>query len=83
MLNELAERIRRLNIEISFSESALERLCSLGYDDIYGARQLRRTMTLLIEDEFANALLCGSIKEGDKIRADTRGEKIVFNKITH
>ena len=82
MLNELSERIKRLNIEISFSENAIEHLCKLGYDDVYGARQLRRTMTLLIEDEFANALLCKSIKEGDKIRADTEGEKIIFNKIT-
>jgi len=78
MLNELSERIKRLNIEISFSENAIERICSLGYDDVYGARQLRRTVTLLLEDELANELLSGRIKEGDKIRADTEGDKIVF-----
>ena len=83
MLNELSERIKRLNIEISFSENAVERVCTLGYDDVYGARQLRRTVTLLLEDELANELLSGRIKEGDKIRADVDEDKIVFSTITH
>ncbi len=81
MLKELSERIKRLNIDISFSDNAIERVSSLGYDDIYGARQLRRTVTLLIEDELANELLKGSVKAGDRILADAEGDKITFKKL--
>lgn len=41
-----------------------------GYNPIYGARPLRRTIVRLLEDNLAEEVLRGNIKEGDNVTID-------------
>jgi ATP-dependent Clp protease ATP-binding subunit ClpC len=70
MLGDLSERGRALGMEISFDESAVEKLAQLGYDDKYGARPLRRVITAQIEDMLAQRIVENRAEPKLKVRAE-------------
>ncbi len=74
--NLLAER----HIEITISDSAKEHLALQGYNPVYGARPLKRTIRQLIENPLSKALLKGEFQDGDTINIDFKDDKIVFSK---
>ena len=51
-----------------------------GYDRVYGARPLRRTVQRRIENPLAKRILAGEFEEGDVIRVDFDGEDFRFEK---
>lgn len=80
MLEEVVERCRKIGISLSFSSSATKLLAKKGFDQNWGARPLRRTVTRLVEDALATDLLEGKFKAGDTVEASVRDEKIHFEK---
>ncbi len=81
MLDELKQRIKdNLNIEITLTEKAIDKLVEIGYDNSYGARPLRRAIQTNIEDNFAQEYLDEAFSSGDSISIDYI-EEFVFNKI--
>ena len=50
--------------------AALEFLATEGFDEMYGARPLRRTVQRLVEDPLSELLLTGLLQEGDVVRVD-------------
>lgn len=68
MLNEISQRCKSDNIDVTFNESVTDMLSEKGYDPVYGARPLRRVVTSEIEDALAEKYLKGEIKSGDKIK---------------
>lgn len=68
MLNNLANRLKNLNISVTFDEEVIKKVSRKGFDEIYGARPLRRTIQTDIEDVLSEKILDGSIKNGDKIK---------------
>ncbi len=69
MVKELSKRVNDKNMELELSEEVQERLVRDGYSQAYGARPMRRTLQKLIEDAFAEEILMGKFKEGDKVKA--------------
>ena len=67
MLNELSARSKAGGLEVSFDESVIEAISRKGVDSVYGARPLRRAVTLYIEDALTEKQLSGEIKRGDKL----------------
>ncbi len=67
MLGSLKSRLKENEITVTFDESALEQIASVGFDPIYGARPLRRAIQSDIEDMLAEKMLDGSIKKGTDI----------------
>ncbi|NQT29813.1 MAG: hypothetical protein HQ596_04505, partial [Candidatus Saganbacteria bacterium] len=53
-----------------------------GYEPKFGARPLRRAIQRLIENPLSNDIIDGTFKPGDKISADAKDGKIVFEKIS-
>ncbi len=66
MLGQVAERAQKMGIEISFSDEAITELSKAGFDNVYGARPLRRAINSKIENLLSEKLLGGEIAEGDK-----------------
>jgi len=60
--------------------AARELLALEGYDPVYGARPLKRTIQRMIQDPLALELLNGTFGEGDTVIADAQGDKITFRK---
>ena len=67
MLIMLVERLHSLGIELVVTEDVKKHLAEQGYDPVYGARPLRRTIQSKVEDMLAEKLLDGSISKGDTI----------------
>ncbi|KAG8379623.1 hypothetical protein BUALT_Bualt07G0108000 [Buddleja alternifolia] len=82
MLHEVKERLNTLGIGLEVSEAIMDLICQQGYDRSYGARPLRRAVTLIIEDLVSESLLSGDYKPGDiaVIDLDDSGNPIVTNK---
>jgi len=79
MLDETAVRIRQnMDIDLIYTNELVDHISKEGYDQMYGARPLRRAIQNKIEDELAEAILEGRFREGDKVRGDYKDDKVVF-----
>ncbi len=78
MLTELSERLEESGIKISFSEALLEHILRVGYSEEYGARNLRRSITVHIENSLCEELLKGKIDQNRPIIADFDGKAIFY-----
>ncbi|HEX9445349.1 MAG TPA: AAA family ATPase, partial [Candidatus Binatia bacterium] len=72
---------RKLSLEVTDAAKAL--LAERGYDPVYGARPLKRTIQRLIQDPLALKILDSEFGEGDRITIDAAGDEIVFRKSGH
>jgi len=72
MLKKLSEKMKEKEINLNFTEQAVEKLAKEGYDPVYGARPMRRTIQEKVENSIAQKLLTGAIKRGDKIVLDEK-----------
>ena len=77
MLKNLIGRMNSLGYEVEFTQSAIEHLAKAGFDDVYGARPLRRTIQSQVEDMLSDKLLSGEINKGDKITIDAKDNALV------
>jgi len=77
MLGDLSERGQALGMELSFDESAVEKLAQLGYDDKYGARPLRRVITSRIEDMLAQRIVENRLEGGRRLKVRAEGEEFL------
>lgn len=77
---KLFERVNEMGISLEFTKTAKDFLSEKGYDEKYGARPLRRAIQKYIEDQLAEELLNGTLKEGVhvKVKYDKKQEKLVF-----
>ena len=73
----MAER----HIEIELTREAATHLAREGYDPVYGARPLKRTIQRLVQDPLALKLLEGVFKDGNTVVADAKGDEVVFSKL--
>ncbi len=77
-LKNLSELLQERKIEFEITKEAKEHLALQGYNPMYGARPLKRTIRQLIENPLSKALLKNEFKDGDRIKIDYKDEKIVF-----
>jgi len=77
-VEKVAERIKSKDVDIHLEEAAQELLIDKGYDPSYGARPMRRAVEKLVEDPFAEEILRGNIKPGDKVKVVREGDKLAF-----
>ncbi len=80
MLKEVSKRLKNTNITLEASEGVAEFLAKKGYDKVYGARPLRRTIQSMVEDKLAEEVLDGKIQEGDTVIITLQDDKLVFEK---
>ena len=79
ILKEIRKRLKdQLDIKVSISQKAREYLVDKGYDKKYGARSLKRTVQSAFEDEMAEQILEGKIRQGDTVSVDARDGRLIF-----
>ncbi len=77
-LKEVEKRLQSKDIAVHLDDSARAFLIEKGYDRIYGARQMRRTIQRFVEDALAEELLKGQLKEHRQVTARAAGDKLEF-----
>ena len=64
MSEELEERILEMGYTVTLTERAKEEIARAGFDPVYGARPLRRTIEMKIEDLMSEEILGNRVKAG-------------------
>lgn len=81
-LLEVKLRLKERGMDLVLSEEVVKFLIDKGYDPTFGARPLKRTIQRYVENILAEEILSGKFKEGDVVRAEVRGDYVVFEKAT-
>lgn len=80
LLAVLQKRVEDMGIEITFSDEAVSKIADAGFDDVYGARPLKRAIQSRIEDALSEEMLKGNVKKGGKYICNVKDDKFVFDK---
>ncbi len=80
MLREVEERLRDRQVTIELTDTAKEELVREGYDRVYGARPLRRTVERRVENPLSKRILSGEFGEGDHVVVDYLDGEYSFRK---
>jgi ATP-dependent Clp protease ATP-binding subunit ClpB len=79
-LQALARRLAERKIRIELSEAARDLIIEEGYDPVYGARPLKRTIQRRVLDPLALAVLQGEFKEGDAVAVEAGSDGITLRR---
>jgi ATP-dependent Clp protease ATP-binding subunit ClpB len=77
-LKRLRQNLANRKMALEITEEAKALLADKGYDPIYGARPLKRTIQRLIQDPLAVKILEGEFKEGDRVKVDIEDDELIF-----
>ncbi len=77
-VNEVKERLREQDVNIELTKEAKEFLIKKGFDVVFGARPLKRTISKFLENPLAQALLKGEINKAVPMIIKCKNEKLVF-----
>jgi len=80
-LQGLMRRLEGRKIRVELSDRAKDLLIAEGYDPMYGARPLKRTIQRRVLDPLAMRVLEGEFHEGDVIRIDSPRGELEFSKV--
>ena len=79
LISHLSERLAERQIELNFTDEAISFIAESGYDQVYGARPLKRYITHNVETKLARALIAGGIHEKTKVNIDVRAGELIFS----
>ena len=79
LLAVLQKRVEDMGIEVTFSDEAVSKIADAGFDDVYGARPLKRAIQSRIEDALSEEMLKGNVKKGGKYICNVKDDKFVFD----
>jgi ATP-dependent Clp protease ATP-binding subunit ClpC len=82
MLTSVTQQLKEKGITLEVTDAARDFLGEKGYDELYGARPLRRAIQDMVEDKLSEDLLRGNFQSGDTVVVDLEGDQIVVHPTT-
>ena len=79
-LKKLIGRLEEMNYKVSYDETLVEYLSKVGFDELYGARPLKRAIQDKIEDLLSEEVLTGKMLENKNYKLKVDGEMVVVEK---
>ena len=80
-MKEMLGKVSSRNITIELTKGAKEFVAEIGFDPVYGARPLKRTIQKYVEDPIAEELLKGTFSDGAHIRVKKKGDALDFEQV--
>jgi ATP-dependent Clp protease ATP-binding subunit ClpB len=77
---DLQKRLAERKITLELTPEAADKLAEQGYDAVFGARPLKRTIQRMIENPLAVEVLAGHFHEGDHIVVRPSGDTFSFTR---
>lgn len=77
-LEELRNRLHENDLSLELDPSALNKLVDAGFDPVYGARPLKRSIQRYLENPLAQEILAGHFAPGHTIKVSVENDQIVF-----
>jgi len=79
MLASVTQQLSEKEIKLEVTDAAKDFLGEKGYDEVFGARPLRRVIQDMVEDKLSEAVLRSEFQSGDTAVVDLEGEEIVVH----
>jgi ATP-dependent Clp protease ATP-binding subunit ClpC len=79
-LKKLIGRLVDLKYKVTYDESLVNYLAKVGYDEMYGARPLKRAIQDKVEDLISEEVLSGKMIEGKSYHIKVEDEKVIVTK---
>ncbi len=76
----LRKRLQERNMDLTLDDAARDRLGEAGFDPVYGARPLKRTVQQQIENPLAQRILKGQFAPGDRVAVTVHDGELAFAK---
>jgi ATP-dependent Clp protease ATP-binding subunit ClpB len=80
-LRHLERRLAERRVALELSDGAKALLAREGFDPVFGARPLKRTIQRRVQDPLALRILAGEFAQGDRVRVDASGDDLVFTRV--
>jgi ATP-dependent Clp protease ATP-binding subunit ClpC len=80
LLNDVRDRLAERNVGLELTDGAKAQLVREGYDPVYGARPLRRTIERRVASPLSRQILAGEFQEGDTALVDYTGGDFAFSR---
>ena len=74
----VADRLKEQNMTLEVSQEAKDFLIEKGFDPIFGARPLKRTIQRFLEDLLASEIISKRFKEGSRIKVLRKTDELAF-----
>lgn len=78
IIESLSERLKVKDISLKVTDEAMDKLLEEGYNDMYGARPLKRIVQKRIEDRLSDEILAGRVLTGETVTVEVRNGEFVF-----
>ena len=78
IIDALSERLNDRNISLTVSDEAMDKLLEEGYNDLFGARPLKRIVQKRIADRLSDEILAAHILPGENVTVEIKDGEFVF-----
>ena len=78
MVKEVENRLSEHQVTISLTDEAKRWLAEQGFDQVFGARPLRRAIQRYIENPLSKRILAGEFGAGDHVMVDAEESELTF-----
>ena len=79
MVSDIQSRMEEHGIDLILTEDAKAWLANEGFDEVYGARPLRRTIQRFIENPLSTKIIGGDFKDADSVLIDLSQDELQFS----
>jgi len=81
LFQKLKKNLKEKEIEFIITQPLKEKIVELGYDPVFGAREMRRVIQDKVENILAQAILAEKLKRGDRVEVEPEKFKLIINPI--
>lgn len=78
IIDALRERLKGRNVDLNITDAAMDKLIEEGYNDLYGARPLKRVVQKRIEDRLSDEILSGNVLPNEVVTVDIKDGELTF-----
>jgi ATP-dependent Clp protease ATP-binding subunit ClpC len=77
-LKKLMSRLSELKLIFKYDDKLVSHISKIGYDELYGARPIKRAIQDQIEDLVSEEVLNGNVIEGKQYSLSVKSEKVII-----
>jgi ATP-dependent Clp protease ATP-binding subunit ClpC len=80
-LKKLVNRLVDLKLNVTYDNTLVDYISKIGFDELYGARPLKRAIQDKVEDLLSEEFLIGNIVEGKNYNIEVKNDEVIINEV--
>jgi|TARA_B100001105_G_C22391132_1_gene444441 ATP-dependent Clp protease ATP-binding subunit ClpB len=78
-IEQLQSRLSEIGLSIKVNDDIINQIVENGYDPVYGARPIKRTILKMLENPLSQKILSGEFESGDTVLVNSKNDKVNFS----